>query len=317
LLNYGRFGQLGRSDLLVAEADEYDRRFLDYEPELALVTSVEPDHLDYFGTFDEVVAAFEAFLARIRPGGVAVLCTDDPVVRRLATGTTRRVTYGVAEDADWRLLDWYPAGADGSHFTVRAPSGAQHTFSFHLLGKHNALNATGVIAVAGEVGLSLDEIARGVEAFRGTRRRFEVVGTADGVSVVDDYAHHPTAIRVTLEAARAHYASAIWAVFQPHTAHRTQSLFHEFVRSFGAADHVYLVPTYRPAGREADEYDPTVAALAAALEHTDARSMSLDQAVAEIAEHAAPGDLVLVMGAGDVWRSEADLLDRLRSRSSS
>jgi len=315
LLNFGRFGRLGEDDILVAEADEFDRRFLDYDPELAIVTSVEPDHLDYFGAFASVVDAFESFVARVRPGGAVVICADDEGAKSLATGPIRRITYGTCAEADWRLESYRPVSPTSTQLTVRGPGGEQIDCVLQLVGRHNALNATGVIAGAVQLGVTLPQAARGIAAFRGTRRRFEVKGTADGVTVVDDYAHHPTAIRATLEAARAHYRGEIWSIFQPHTAHRTQALFNDFLTAFGEADHLFLVPTYRPAGREEVEFDPSVAALAQALQHPDVQTTTMEAAAAIVGSRAQPGDLVLVMGAGDVWKCEIPLLQRLRDRS--
>jgi UDP-N-acetylmuramate--alanine ligase len=243
-----------------------------------------------------------------------VLCADDPVAGGLSTGDLEKITYGYADNADWRVLDWRPAGATRSAFCLRAPDGSQQEFEIGLLGRHNAANAAAVVAVCNRFGVPPSAVAAGLATFRGTRRRFEIIGHADGVTVVDDYAHHPTAIRATLEAARLHYRSVIWAIFQPHTAHRTISLFDDFQRCFDAADHVFLAPTYRPPGRESDEKDPTVAALAKSMHHPDTRALSGDQAAKAVVSSARPGDLVLVMGAGDIWTIEQNILDGLSGR---
>jgi len=314
LLNYGCFGKYGRGDLLVAEADEFDRRFLDYEPEIAVVTSVEPDHLDYFGDFEKVVAAFQGFVNQVRPAGAVVVCADDSVARQIDSGPARRITYGEADDADWRLLDWAPVDRTRSRFSVRGPDGAIHGFIVSLLGRHNAANACAVVALCSHLGLGVEDTQMGIEAFAGTRRRFERIGEVAGITICDDYAHHPTAIRVTLEAARAHYRSPIWAIFQPHTAHRTLSLWDDFRRCFSEADHVLLVPTYRPTGREAEEDDPTISALASAMDHPDAHALPAPAAADIVAEGAQPGDVVLVMGAGDVWTIEPRIFTGLRAR---
>jgi len=183
-----------------------------------------------------------------------------------------------------------------------------------LLGQHNAENAAGVAAIANHLGVPWDRVAAGLATFRGTRRRFEVIGEADGITVVDDYAHHPTALRVTLAAARAHYQTPIWAIFQPHTAHRTVSLMGDFATSFADADHAIIAPTYRPAGREVDEEDPTIRTLVSAMRHPDASTLSFHDAAQRIVEEAQPGDLVLVLGAGDIWTVEQTIVDGLRSR---
>ncbi len=314
LLNYGCFGKYGRGDLLVAEADEYDRRFLDYEPEVAVVTSIEPDHLDYFGDYEKVVEAFQQFVRQVRPGGATFVCADDSAAAALDTGHAARITYGKAQGADWRLIGWEPDGHDGSRLSVQTPECTVEAFRTSLLGEHNALNACAVVAVCTYLGVERETIRQGLAAYRGTRRRFELAGEVAGVTLVDDYAHHPTAIRVTLEAARAHYRSPIWVLFQPHTVHRTESLWDDFRRCFAAADHVVLVPTYRPAGREDEGEDPTITRLAAEIEDSDAHAMSATSAADLVIERAEPGDLVLIMGAGDLWMMEPRILDGLRAR---
>lgn len=311
MLNYGLFGRNGSGDVLVAEADEFDRRFLDYDPHIAVVTGVEPDHLDYFGTFDQVVQAFEEFASHVRPEGTLVLSADNALSRGLAPKHASRVTYGFATEADWRLVAWRPLGPRGSAFSVRSPEGKQQAFETQLIGRHNAANIAAAVAVGSHFGLPLTRMATALKEFRGTRRRFERVGTARGVTVVDDYAHHPTAIRATLAAARLHFASTIWAVFQPHTAHRTISLFDKFVGCFADADHVFVTPTFRPPGREAESEDPSVAALVGAISHPDVRAATPDEAVQVICQFARDGDLVLVMGAGDICRIEPSILSRL------
>src|SRR5581483_5101624 len=313
LLNFGLFGRRGQGEWLVAEADEFDRRFLDYDPEIAIVTSVEPDHLDYFGSFQHVVDAFLSFVERVRPGGAMIVCCDDPVARDLPCHGTR-ITYGLADDADWRVTTWDPVDRQRSRITLRGPDGAGHDAEVALVGSHNAVNVAAAVATASHLRVPWSAIQEALAEFRGTRRRFELIGIAAGVAVVDDYAHHPTAIRATLAAARAHYRSPIWAIFQPHTAHRTMSLFDAFAGSFGDADHVILAPTYRPAGREANEDDPTVRSLAQVMNHPDAAVLSANKAVERVVTAAQPGDLVLVMGAGDIWTIAEPILEGLRTR---
>ncbi len=314
LLNFGLFGRYGAGEWLVAEADEFDHRFLDLEPEAAIVTAVEPDHLDYFGNFSAMVSAYEAFLTRVRPGGCAILCWDDPVARALPVPLARRVTYGWGEGADWRVVDWRPLSPTRSRLTVRCSDGACHELETGLLGRHNASNACAVVTLCVNLGVPWERVAQGLAQFRGTRRRFEIVGAAGRATIVDDYAHHPTEIRATLAAARAHYGSETWAVFQPHTAHRTLSLFDDFCRCFDDADHVIIVPTYRPPGREPEADDPTVRTLVGTMSHPDARQMSIDAAIDTLVGSVADGDLVLIMGAGDVWKMEQRVVAGLEGR---
>ncbi len=314
LRNFGLFGRQGTGELIVAEADEYDRRFLDYDPELAIITSLEPDHLDYFGGFDRIVEAFQAFVNRIRPGGSLIVCVDEPVAAALDPGGAERITYGRTEDANWRLLDWAPHGPAGADFSIRTPAGDTWELTLPLLGWHNATNAAATVAIAARLGLERDAIARGLAGFQGTSRRFEIIAEIGGITVVDDYAHHPTAIRVTLEAARQHYERPIWVIFQPHTAHRTESLFADFLTCFAAADHVLLAPTYRPAGRESEADDPSVRSLVAAMPDRDVRYANASEAADQVVAEAQPGDLVIVMGAGDINGIEPRIVSALRSR---
>jgi UDP-N-acetylmuramate--alanine ligase len=277
LIDYGLFGRLGGGAYLVAEADEFDRRFLDYEPEIAVVTSVEPDHLDYFGTFERLVQAYQEFLGRVRPHGVVFLNADDPVARSLSTGPCERVTYGTSAHSDCRLVEWEALNEDQARLAVRVRSGETETFILGIRGQHNALNATAALAVASHLGAPVGAITDALGAFRGTRRRLEVIGKAGGVTVVDDYAHHPTAVRAALGAVRAHWrllaggAAALWCIYQPHTEHRTAALFEAFARCFDAADHVILTPAYMPAGRTLSGEGATTVELVAAMSHVDAR----------------------------------------------
>jgi UDP-N-acetylmuramate--alanine ligase len=275
---------------------------------------VERDHLDYFGDFESLRDAFRQFVARVHPGGTAVLSADDPVATALPMEVARRVTYGLAEDAAWRVLDWTPIGRLRSRFALRDPAGRVHDLEINLTGRHNAVNAAAVVAVCSALGLSMDQIADGLRFFIGTKRRFEVLGEVGDIVVADDYAHHPTALRVTLEAAQAHFGSPIWAIFQPHTVHRTLSLWEDFQQCFGAAAHVILVPTYRPPGREAEEDDPTVARLASDMDHPDARWMPAEEVARTVVDTASPGDLVLVLGAGDVWTIGPRIVKGLKVR---
>lgn len=324
LINYGLFGRLGGGQFLVAEADEFDRRFLEYDPEIAVVTYIEPDHLDYFGSFEAVIGAYQQFVGRVRAGGMVILNADDPIAISLPVDGRRRLTYGAAEGADWQVVGWEPRGLDGSRLALRDPGGRTHRFDLDVLGRHNAFNAAAAVAVAAEVGLHLEAIAAGLASFKGVRRRLEVIGTAAGVTVIDDYAHHPTEVRAGLNAVRAHWKQGVstddvgregggwhdvWLVYQPHTLHRTASLLAEFAGCFEAADHVIVTPAYMPAGRILATEGATGAQLVAAMEHPDARSLTPDEATATVAAEAQPGDVVVVMGAGDIWTIERPLLD--------
>lgn len=316
VINYGLFGRFGRGEFLVAEADEFDRRFLDYDPEVAVITSVEPDHLDYFGDFANLVAAYQAFLDRVRPGGLTVACVDDKTAASLRV-QGRRVTYGSSPEAEWQLLHWEPRGIDGGAFSLRTPEDERWTFQLCLLGEHNALNATAALAVASLLGAAPETLAEGLSSFRGARRRLERIGEAAGVTVIDDYAHHPTEVRASLRAIKAHQdreGRSLWLIYQPHTQHRTASLFESFTRCFEDADHAIITPAYMPAGRLLSEAGASAEQLMAAIDHPDARCLSPADAAAAVAREAESGDIVVVMGAGDIWMVGSPLLQMLEER---
>jgi len=318
-LDVGASSRLGRGPELVAEADEYGRRFLELHPKLAVITGIEPDHLDYYGSFEAVIEAFEQFVGGMAADGTVVTNADDPVLRALAL-PRRRLTYGVASDATWRLADVRPILSGGSTLDVIGPDGAPWALMSALTGAHNAMNALAAIAVAGELGVARSYVETALASFRGTRRRFETRARRHGVWVVDDYAHHPTAVTATLRAAREVHDGRLVAVFQPHTTHRTAALLEEFARSFGDADRAILLPIYRPAGREADEHsiasgDRPVESgdVVARMGHPHASVVeSLDAAFDLLCrEELREGTLILTLGAGDVTTLADRLADHL------
>ena len=308
-VNFGDSALLGTGPIVV-EADEFDRRFLQLRPEVAVVTSVETDHLDYFEDLAEIQSVFQEFVDLLPDDGLLVTCADDPGAAALR-GRSHRDTYGFGADADWRASDYAPIEGGGCRFTLHT-AGRTFPAELGLSGVHNVQNALAAVAVADHFGVGLRAILGVLPEFRGTRRRFETKGRPNGIWVVDDYAHHPTAVAATLRAAREVAPRAdLWAVFQPHTTNRTAALFEEFAGAFGAADHALLLPIYRPSGREEAARDVTsaqLAARAAELGHPDVRDVEdFDRTVATISTEARPGSVVLVMGAGDVTR----LADRL------
>lgn len=310
-LDFGAASRLGRGPHVVVEADEYDRRFLALAPRLAIVTGVEPDHLDYFASFEEIVKAFEAFLGLLPPDGLAVICQDDPSARRLAVAC-RRVTYGFNRRADYRAQACLLQPAQPARFILRAPDGSRHPFTLGLVGRHNVANACAALAVARELGVDWKALAEALPGFRGTRRRFERLGEAAGVTIVDDYAHHPTAVRLTLQSARAWFPGPLWVAFQPHTTHRTAALLGDFAAALGAADRVFLLPIYQPPGREYAARSVTSADLAALVRVPVELADGLEDAAERLAAQVAAGTLVITMGAGDVTRLGPMVLQRLR-----
>jgi len=287
----------------IVEADESDGSFLLLDPHCAIVTNVEADHLDHYGSLEEIIETFQTFLAGVRPDGVAVLCADDAILRRIgADCACRTVTYGHADDADVRLVR-YEATPAGGAFEVTFPDRPAITCSIGVPGEHMALNATAVLACAWALGVDVARAAEGIAAFSGVKRRFEAVGTVGGVRVVDDYAHHPTEVRATLAAARGSADAQVWVVFQPHRYSRTEALSRDFGDAFGEADRVVLLDVYSAGEAPIPGVSGKTLVDAVLRRHPRTRLAYFPHpsAVADyVAARTRPGDLVLTMGAGDV-----------------
>ena len=298
---------------VVVEADEYDRRFLNYWPEVAVVTSVEADHLDYYRDLAEIRSAFEQLVERLPTHGRLVVCADEPCAAGL-TSSARRESYGFDADADWRIEDYVALTRGGARFALRT-DGRAWAIESPLVGEHNARNVAAAMAVADHFGVGIRVSVAALSGFRGPRRRFETRGRPRGIWLVDDYGHHPTEVATVLDGARSVAEGQVWVVFQPHTTNRTWALFDEFAGAFGAADHALILPIYRPSGRETAGRDVTSEDLVAAIGrhgHPDARYVNSFAAAAEtISAGPKPGDLVLTMGAGDVTLLADELLEVL------
>lgn len=307
LAQFGSSARVGRGDVVVAEADESDRSFLLLAPVHAVVTNVDHEHLDSYAGFEDLVQAFACFIARIPFYGVCVLCTDDPVLRRLADAASRRlVRYGLDDpDADLSATDVVLEGF-GSQATIvrRSAEGRQRlgTLSLKVPGRHNVLNALAAVGVGLELGVPFAAIAAALTEFRGAERRFELKGQARGVTVVDDYGHHPTEITAVLRAARATGAGRIVCVFQPHRYTRTSQLLHEFGPALALADEIVLTDIY--AAGEDPLPDVTIERLAEQVQRAQGGRVTVVKALAdvpaEVARLAVTGDLVLTMGAGSI-----------------
>ncbi|MFI2569128.1 UDP-N-acetylmuramate--L-alanine ligase [Cellulosimicrobium funkei] len=319
-------GHLG-SDVLVAEADESDGSFLNYAPDVAVVTNVEPDHLDHYGSRAAFERAFVDFAARIVPGGTLVACADDAGARALASSHARAggavVTYGTSADAHVRVADVAPtdeAGRPGVRAWLTGTVGTARLDGLELLlrvpGHHNALNATAAVVTAVVLGVDPAAAVAAAHGFLGTGRRFEARGEAGGVRVVDDYAHHPTEVAALLAAARPVAAGGrVLVLFQPHLFSRTATFAREFAQALAGADEVVVTGVY--AARE--EPDPAVSARTI-TDLVDAPGVVVAavedrvEAAHRVADAARPGDLVLTVGAGDVTELGAVVLERLRAR---
>ncbi len=321
LVGAGTNGHQGSGDVFVAEADESDSSFLVYTPVVSVVTNVQPDHLDHYGTAEKVVEAFEAFADRLGPSGTLVACGDDPGSAALAARSRAAgrsvVVYGTGEDADVRVTDLsFDAGC--ADFELRAPGGSGRV-RLAVPGHHNALNAAGAFAAALALGVDPDAARAGLGAFTGTRRRFEARGEADGVRVYDDYAHNPAKVAAAVATGRqVADAGRLVVVFQPHLFSRTLAFATEFGQALSGADEVVVMDVY-PA-REDPVPGVTGALVANAVDLPGDRVTYVDSwsaAPAEAARRARSGDLVLTVGAGDVTMVGREVLALLRSREDS
>jgi UDP-N-acetylmuramate--alanine ligase len=318
----------GSGDCFVAEADESDGSLLEYTPNVAVVTNIETDHLDFYGSADAYVEVFDAFVERLAPGGALVVCTDDPGAAALAERTAalgiRVLRYGSADRPGdplaARLLSWEQQGTEAVAHIQLAGEAHPRVMRLSVPGRHMALNALGALLAAIEIGASADEVLDGLAGFEGVRRRFELVGTSGtgqaSVRVFDDYAHHPTEIGATLAAVRTVLEQGgdgrCIVVFQPHLYSRTKAFAAEFGRALDAADEVFVLDVYG-----AREQPLTGVSGASVVEHVSVpvRYLPDFSAVAEeVAAAAAPGDVVVTMGAGDVTLLGPEIVTALRVR---
>ncbi|RME49024.1 MAG: UDP-N-acetylmuramate--L-alanine ligase [Chloroflexi bacterium] len=316
LVNLDTNARRGNGPYAVAEADEYDYAFLELTPEVAVVTNIEADHPDIFESLDAVVDAFAEFLKRVQPGGHVVACVDNPQVQRLIAQRENVITYGLNQPAEWQAANIISNGT-GQTFTVHHHQRPVGEFRIHLPGIHNVSNALAAIAATTAIGVSPDIIREALAGFRGTRRRFEHKGSVGGVTVIDDYAHHPTEVRATLAAARQRFSGqTVWAVFQPHTYSRTRALLDEFAGSFGNADRVIVTDIY--AAREKDTLGVHAEDLVGRMTHPGVQYIAgLEDAASYLADHLAPDSVVLTLGAGNVWKVGERVLELLALNRSS
>ncbi len=300
----------------VVEADEYDRMFLGLRPTVAVVTNVEHDHPDCYPTFAEMQAAFDEFAALVPAQGVLIVCNDDAGARALAQSArkrgTRVVTYGLQTVADWRAELLQPNSAGGCDFLVSHAGRELGLARTRLAGDHNVCNALAALAAVDYCGVPFATALPALRAFRGVGRRFEVKGEVHGITVVDDYAHHPTEIRATLASARQRFPGRpLWAMFQPHTYSRTRALMANFASSFGDADHVVVSDIY--SAREASDAALSSADLIGAMQHADAQYVGgLEAAAHTLAQRMRPGDVLLTLGAGTSHKVGELVLAELR-----
>lgn len=319
---YGSNARLGAGDWMVVEADESDGTFLKLPTDVAIVTNVDPEHLDHFKTFEAVQDAFRAFVENLPFYGFAVMCIDHPVVQTLVGKIEDRriITYGENPQADARLLDLTPMGG-GSKFKVAfrdRKTGAVHEIADLMLpmpGRHNASNATAAIAVARELGVSDDAIRKAIAGFGGVKRRFTKTGEWNGVTVIDDYGHHPVEIAAVLKAARDSTNGKIIAVVQPHRYTRLQSLFEEFCTCFNDADAVVVADVYAAGETPIDgiDRDHFVVGLRAHGHREVIPLPGVTELAGIVKGLAKSGDLVVCLGAGNITQWAYALPDQLKA----
>jgi UDP-N-acetylmuramate--alanine ligase len=309
----GSNARLGTTQYLVAEADESDRSFLKLSPILAVVTNLDREHMDCYRDMADVEQAFLDFMDKVPFYGAVTACVDNPLLAGILPRARRRVfTYGVAAEADYRLEFLEAVPGRFARFLVNTAAGPLGPFELHVPGRHNVLNATAAVAIAHQLEVPSDKIAEGLGHFRGVDRRFQLRGTARGVTVVDDYGHHPTEICATLAAARECGHGKIHVVFQPHRYTRTRDLLDRFKDAFKDADSVIVLPIY--AASEEPIPGVTAELLASRIEGPQVQyAPDFDAAVAAVASQAREGDLIMTLGAGSVSQLAPQILVALES----
>ncbi|MBW2734814.1 MAG: UDP-N-acetylmuramate--L-alanine ligase [Deltaproteobacteria bacterium] len=309
----GSNARLGQGDTLLAEADESDGSFLQLSPTVAVVTNIDPEHMEHYGDLETLKEAFVTFINKIPFYGLAVLCLDCPNVQSILPRVNKRMlTYGSSSQADYSMRHVESVGLS-SRFTPFRGAEALDPIELKMVGRHNALNALAALVVADELSIGHATTRRALEGFDGVQRRFTVRGEAQGVMVVDDYAHHPTEIRATLEGARAAGKERVVAVFQPHRYTRVRDHFEGFSTAFYDADVVLVTPIYRAGEAPMEGIDhQTLSAAIREHGHRDVTHYeSQDDLLEALRARVQEGDLVVTLGAGDVWRVGEGLLDSL------
>lgn len=322
LMNAGTNAKAGKSDLVIAEADESDGSFLEYHPVYEIITNIEPDHLEHFdGDFGKLKAAYADFLSHLKPGGKAVVCIDDEHVRELLPKVKETVLgYSIdpafSKDADYRAVD-IRLGDRKTSCQIWHKDVLLGELHLCAPGKHNVANALAAIIICLDAGLSFENIASALTTFRGAKRRFQIIGEENDVLVVDDYAHHPTEIMATLCGARASGRRVI-AVFQPQRYTRTYFLMEEFSRAFRDADEVIITDIYSPPGEKQIEgvNSKVLVDKIRTNSHPRAQYIATKEDVQEkLLQSVRPGDMVLTMGAGDIYKTAFWLVEKIGNNS--
>jgi len=314
----------GKGEAFVIEADEYDRMFLGLKPRIEVITNLEHDHPDCYPAFEDMYSAFESFVNLLPLDGTLIVCAEDEAAVALLSTARRKGFHVISYSLQGEMTINSPQWMQASNLKTNTHGGFNFTFmtnighaaastinvSLQVPGEHNVRNALAALAVVATLGLPLQQAAEALGEFTGTGRRFEVKGEKKGITVIDDYAHHPTEIKATLAAARVRYPGRrIWAVWQPHTYSRTQALFHEFTLAFKDADKVIVTEVF--ASREAKQ-EFTSAEVVSAMPHASAYYIeTLAETTKHLLKYLRPGDVLLVLSAGDADKVSMDVLSGL------
>jgi UDP-N-acetylmuramate--alanine ligase len=305
LKGIGSNAVLGQGDFIVAEADESDGSFLKFSPTIAVVTNIDKEHLDFYKDLDEIKTVFLSFLERIPFYGLAVLCLDNEPIQELIPRMKKRyTTYGMSSQADFQIRD-VERGKRKSRFTVFHRGNKMGIIDLNLPGIHNVYNATASIAVGVELNIAFDRIKKALESVEGVQRRMEIKGEANGITIIDDYGHHPTEIKVTLEAVEENWPDRRKVVvFQPHRYSRTRALFDEFTRAFYQSDVLLVMPIY--AASEKKIKGVSSRNLCEGIKSHGHKEViyasGFKAALSYLNQTLLPGDVLLTLGAGDVWK---------------
>ncbi|MDT3699999.1 MAG: UDP-N-acetylmuramate--L-alanine ligase [Thermincola sp.] len=316
VLELGGNAKLGLGKYLVAEADESDGSFLLLAPTIEVITNIEDDHLDYYGSREAIKEAFADFLQKLPDGGYAVVCADDPNIRDLISGSDKKiVTYGTDYQSKYMARNIRTEGLH-TFADIYYENDLLGQLELNVPGLHNINNAMAAIAVGRIAGLSFLDVARVLKDFRGVHRRFELLGKSQGINVVDDYAHHPTEVKATLRAAKQTKANRVIGVFQPHRFTRTKFFFREFGESFSDADMIVINEIY--GAGETPLAGVTAELIVNAIRDNENKPVYYFKTLGEVTEFlseiAKSGDLILTMGAGNIRSAGIDLVERLKAR---
>lgn len=309
----GSNAKLGKGPHLVAEADESDGSFLNLYPWYTIVTNVEEDHLDHYKDITAIQEIFRQFVQKTDENGRVVLCADCPEALALREKSPAKVvSYGFSETADYQIRHHAQKGALNEADIYYAGDRLGH-LSLTIPGKHNMLNALAATVCGLDLGLPFDKVAQALYAFHGTRRRFQLVGAVADIQVIDDYAHHPTEIAATIQAAHDCHEGRVVAVFQPHRYSRTKFLAEKFAEALSAADEVYLLDVY-PAGEDPIEGVSSQLILDYLPKGHEGVLFKEEAMAHELLDHLQPGDMVLVMGAGSIWQEAPNIVEALKEK---